>query len=170
MRKSSKINSIVAFIRTPPTNTSKACGWEPGNLVVFTIKKNYIYFNVTLLILMIYIILFPIISIPINKLIPGFSVCPYLRITGRPCPLCGGTRYIANFTRVFKDITYLFHPFGIIMIVIACETIFRIYNIINRKIEKSNKWIERDIDVHLLILNIFNLYEIIYIVIQLKTL
>ena len=134
------------------------------------VKKNYIYVNVTFLIFTIYIILFPIISIPINKLFPQFSVCPYLRITGRPCPLCGGTRYIANLPKVFTDITYLFHPFGAIMIVIFCEGIFRIYNIITNKREKSNKWIEKDISVHLLLLNILNIYEIIYIVLQLKTL
>lgn len=135
--------------------------------IITFIKKNYIYVNITLLIFTIYIILFPIISIPINKIFPQFSVCPYLRITGRPCPLCGGTRYIANLPRVFTDITYLFHPFGVIMTVIFIEALFRTYNIINIKKERTAKWIERDIDIHLLLLNIFNIYEIIYIVLQL---
>lgn len=133
------------------------------------VKKNYIYVNITFLIFTIYIILFPIISIPINIIFPQFSVCPYLRMTGRPCPLCGGTRYIAHFPRVVTDITYLFHPFGVIMIVIICEFFFRIYNIFTIKKEKSRKWIERDISIHLLLLNIFNIYEIIYIIMQLRS-
>lgn len=136
--------------------------------IINFVKKNYIYINITFLIFTIYIILFPIISIPINNIFPQLSICPYLRITGRPCPLCGGTRYIANLPRVFTDITYLFHPFGAIMIVVICENIFRIYNIFTYKKERSNKWIEKDISVHLFLLNILNIYEIIYIVLQLK--
>lgn len=136
--------------------------------VIKFLKKNYIYVNITFLILTIYVILFPIISNPINQIFPSLSICPYLRLTGRPCPLCGGTRYIAHFYKVFTDITYLFHPFGVMMIVIICEFFFRIYNLITRKKEKSIKWVERDLSVHLLLLNILNIYEIIYILIQLK--
>ena len=119
--------------------------------------------------LTIYIILFPIISIPINRIFPQFGICPYLRVTGRPCPLCGGTRYIANLPRVFEDITYLFNPFGIMMIVVIVEAMFRIYNIVTRKKEKSLKYIERDLSIHLLLLNIFNIYEIVYIFLQIKS-
>ena len=137
--------------------------------IISFIKKNYIYINVTFLMLTIYIILFPIISIPLNKMFPQFSVCPYLKITGRPCPLCGGTRYIANLPKVFTDFTYLFQPFGIMIIVLICENIFRIYNIITRKREKSTKWVERDISIHLLLLNIFNIYQIIFIILQFKS-
>ena len=137
--------------------------------VVNFVKKNYIFVNITFLIFTIYVILFPITSIPINIIFPQLSVCPYLRLTGRPCPLCGGTRYIANFTKVFTDITYLFRPFGVIMLVLICEAVFRIYNIITTKKEKGMKFIKRDISIHLLLLNIFNIYEIVYILIQLRS-
>ena len=87
-------------------------------------------------------------------------------MTGKPCPLCGGTRYIRNLPTVFKDITYLWHPFGIIMIVIFSELIFRTYNICTRKKEKSEKYIRNDIIIHIILFIIFILYEIIYIVLQ----
>lgn len=134
------------------------------NKIINFIKKNYIYVNITFLFLTIYIILFPIISNAIKKIFPLFNECTYLRMTGNPCPLCGGTRYIQNMSNVFADITYLFHPFGIIMIFIFGESIYRIYNIITRKKEKTEKHIKKDILIHLLALICFWLYESIYLI------
>lgn len=139
------------------------------NRLVDFVKKNYIYVNITFLLLAIYVILFPIISIPMGQIFPHFNECPYLRVTGRPCPLCGGTRYIQGLSKVFTDITYLLHPFGAIIIVIFSEFIFRTYNIITRKKEKSNKYIEMDIQVHLLLLICFNMYEIVFLILQQKS-
>lgn len=132
--------------------------------IICLIKKNYIYVNITFLILTIYIILFPIIAIPIKTIFPQFNECTYLRITGKPCPLCGGTRYIQNLPKVFTDITYLFHPFGIIMIFIFLESIFRIYNIITIKRERTEKYIKIDILIHLIALISFSIYEIIFLI------
>lgn len=130
------------------------------------IKKNYIYVNVTFLCLTIYIILFPIIAIPIKTIFPQFNECTYLRTTGKPCPLCGGTRYIQNLPKIFKDITYLFYPFGIIMLFILCESIYRIYNIITRKKEKTEKQIKIDIFIHLLAIILLSVYEILFLIIN----
>ncbi len=132
--------------------------------IINFIKKNYIYVNITFLLLTIYIILFPIISIPIKTIFPQFNECTYLRITGKPCPLCGGTRYIQNLPKVFTDITYLYHPFGIIIIFIFVESIYRIYNILTRKKEKTEQYIEIDIFMHLLGLICLSLYEIIFLI------
>lgn len=132
--------------------------------IISIIKKNYIYVNITFLLLTIYIILFPIIAIPIQAVFPQFNQCTYLRVTGKPCPLCGGTRYIQNLPHAIQDITYLFHPFGVIMLFILCENIFRIYNLITRKKEKSKKYIETDLLIHLIALTCFSLYEIIFII------
>lgn len=134
--------------------------------IINFVKKNYIYVNITFLLLTIYIILFPIISIPIKTIFPQFNECTYLRVTGKPCPLCGGTRYIQNLSKVFTDITYLFHLFGIIMIFIFLESIYRIYNIITRKKERTEKYIKIDILVHLIELICFSLYEITFLIIQ----
>lgn len=139
------------------------------NKINHFVKKNYIYVNITLLLLTIYIILFPIIAIPIKAIFPQFNECTYLRTTGKPCPLCGGTRYIQNLPTVFYDITYLFHPFGIIMFIILCENIFRIYNLMTRKKEKTEKWIERDIFIHLLFIICFSLYEIVFLLLEQKS-
>ena len=136
--------------------------------IVNFVKKNYIYVNITFICLIIYVILFPMISIPMGKIFPHFNECSYLRITGKPCPLCGGTRYIQGLPKVFTDITYILNPFGAIMVVIFCEFLFRLYNLTTLKKEKSEKWIENDITVHLLLLICLNLYEIIFIILQQK--
>lgn len=134
------------------------------NKIINFIKKNYIYVNISFLSLVIYIILFPIIEAPIKKVFPMFNECTYLRMTGKPCPLCGGTRYIKNLPRVFEDITYLFHPFGIIMIFIFFEFIYRIYNLITIKKEKTQRYIKIDILIHLIELICFSFYEIIFLI------
>ena len=134
------------------------------NKIINFIKKNYIYVNITFILISIYIILFPIIQIPIKAIFPKFNECTYLRVTGRPCPLCGGTRYIQNLPKVFDDITYLFNPFGIIMICIFLEIIYRIYNLTTRKKEKTEKYIKIDITMHLIELITLALYEIIFLI------
>lgn len=133
------------------------------NKIISMIKKNYIYVNITFFLLTIYIILFPIIAIPIKSIFPQFNECTYLKMTGKPCPLCGGTRYIQNLPKAFSDITYLFHPFGIIMLVIVGESIFRMYHIITRKKKKSKTYIELDVIIHLFIFVCFVSYEIIFL-------
>ena len=131
--------------------------------IISFIKKNYIYVNITFLLLSIYIILFPILAIPIKAVFPQFNECTYLRITNKECPLCGGTRYIRNLPKAISDITYLFHPFGIMIIFIVFEGFFRLYHIITRKKEKTEKQIEIDILCHLLVSICFFLYEILFL-------
>lgn len=129
------------------------------------IKKNYIYVNITILLFCIYVILFPIIAIPIKAIFPTFNECTYLRVTGKPCPLCGGTRYIQNLPKVFTDIAYLCHPFGIIMLFLLFEIIYRTYQILTRKKEKTEKQIKIDFCIHLFALLCFSLYELIFLLI-----
>lgn len=135
------------------------------NKIIRFVKENYIYVNITFLFFCIYVILFPIIEKPIKAIFPTFNECTYLRVTGKLCPLCGGTRYIQNLPTVLNDITYLFHPFGIIIIFIILETIYRIYQIITRKKEKTEKQVEIDILIHLLALICFSIYEIIFLIV-----
>lgn len=136
------------------------------NKIIKFIKKNYIYINITFLLLSIYIILFPIIAIPIRTILPQFNECTYLRITKKPCPLCGGTRYIQNLPKAFNDITYLFHPFGVIIIFVLSEIIFRIYNIIIRKKKITKKKVQIDILIHLITFICFSTYEIIFLILN----
>lgn len=130
------------------------------------IKKNYIYVNVVLLCLTLYIIFLPVIEKPIKAIIPEFNECPYLKITGKPCPLCGGTRYIKNLPQVFNDITYLFNPFGVIMLFIFFELIYRAYNLITIKKEKTDKQIKIDLIVHAIALICFIIYYISFMLMQ----
>ena len=130
------------------------------------IKKNYIYLNITYFGLMVYIILFPLVSKLIQKVIPTFGKCPYLAFTGKPCPLCGGTRYIEGLPNVFHDITYLFNPFGIIILVIMVQFFFRMYLIITRKKERSTKWMTIDVIIQILLILLLIMYEVIFFIKQ----
>lgn len=131
------------------------------------IAKNYMAINISVLFLTIYVISFPFISIPIKKLVPSFELCPYLQMTGNPCPLCGGTRYFANILEAFHDIKYLWNPFGVMAIVIVLEFIFRVKNIIDLKRKKDcRRTIKIDIITTSIIVTAFFLYEIIYIILQ----
>ena len=132
------------------------------------IEKNYIYINITLLLLSIYVIFFPMISEIIQKIIPQFGKCPYLMITGKNCPLCGGTRYIKNLPEALNDITYLLNPFGIIIIAVMIEIIFRSINIIkckNTKQKSLEKTIKFDIILHSIEIIGLILYEILFFII-----
>lgn len=132
------------------------------------IEKNYIYINITLLLLSIYVIFFPMISEIIQKIIPQFGKCPYLMITGKNCPLCGGTRYIKNLPEALNDITYLLNPFGIIIIAVIIEIIFRSINIIkckNTKQKSLEKTIKFDIILHSIEIIGLILYEILFFII-----
>ena len=74
--------------------------------------KTYKIVNIVIVCLVIYIYFFPQISIVLEKVMPNSTKCVYLTITGKPCPLCGGTRYIKNIKKCFYDITYLYNFFG----------------------------------------------------------
>ena len=135
--------------------------------------KNYIYFNITLLVLSIYVIFFPLISIPIKNVFPSFGICPYLAMTGKPCPLCGGTRYFANIAQIFSDWTYILNPFGVLALFLIFELFFRIFaiiyvrkNIKANKLEKNKKIVIIDFTILSLALICFIVYEIIFFVIN----
>ncbi len=124
------------------------------------IKKNYKIMNILMLCLCIYAFFLPIISKILEKILPGLTRCPFLMITGKPCPLCGGTRFIEGLPNVFKDITYIFNFFGIVIIIILIEFIFRIINLCKK--EHSDKLMNIDIIIHIILVCTFFLYEIIY--------
>lgn len=126
-------------------------------------KKNYIYMNVVFLTLCIYVILFPIIIIPIKALVPAFGICPYLRITGNFCPLCGGTRYIAGLFQAFRTPSYLISPFGAIVVFILIEVIFRICILLKKSYSKKIMFF--DFIYHLVIGILFIGYEILFFVV-----
>lgn len=128
------------------------------------IEKNYMYISITFLLLAVYVILFPFISRGLEFISPEITQCQYKRITGKDCPLCGGTRYMRGLGNVFSDITYILHPFGYMMLGIAFELFFRIYCIYAIKKKKKLKGIIIfDVIVHLIIMILFFSYEISFI-------
>lgn len=126
------------------------------------IRKNYKAVNIVFLVLSCYVILFPIIIIPMKSVIPQFGECAFLKMTGKPCPLCGGTRYIAGIPYNLTNIKYFIHPFGIMILFIIFEFFFRIYNLIKKK--NSLKLIKIDIIIHIIAIILFFTYEILFFI------
>ena len=126
------------------------------------IRENYKAINIVFLVLSCYVILFPIIILPMKNLVPQFGECAFLKMTGHPCPLCGGTRYIANLPNNFTNIEYLIHPFGAMISFIIFEFFFRIYNLV--KCKNSLKLIKIDIIIHVIAIILFYIYEILFFI------
>ena len=126
------------------------------------IKKNYKAVNIVFLVLSCYVILFPIISMPMLYVFPDLAICPFLRMTGRPCPLCGGTRYIVGIPQNLTNIKYFLHPFSAMIAFIIFEFIFRIYNLIKKK--NSLKLVKIDIIIHIIAIILFFTYEILFFI------
>lgn len=128
------------------------------------IEKNYMYISITFLLLAVYVVLFPFISKGLESISPQLTQCQYKRITGKDCPLCGGTRYMRGIGTAFSDITYLFNPFGYMMLGIIFELFFRIYCIYKIKKKRDlKKIIIFDIVIHLVIIAMFFTYEITFV-------
>ena len=69
------------------------------------IRKNYRVINIVVFFLCVYIIVFFNLSDNIGKIAPTLTKCPYFALTGKICPLCGGTRYFFNLKSALIDIT-----------------------------------------------------------------
>lgn len=129
------------------------------------IEKNYIYVCFTFIGISIYVIFFPIVAKVLNLISPELTKCVYKSMTGNPCPLCGGTRYIANLKEVFNNPSYLLHPFGFMIIFIIFEILFRIFCIfaIRKKKKYLNKLVVIDVVIHLIVFISFITYEVLFI-------
>lgn len=132
------------------------------------LKKYYLNFNYSVLFFAIYIFSYPIVGKMIGKLFPFLSKCIYKEITGKPCPLCGGTRYIANLKNVFHNPSILFQPFGYIMMFVIFNLIFRTLCIMYIKKGGNNikKIMIIDFTILSIVILLFFVYEIIFILNQ----
>lgn len=126
------------------------------------IKNNYKTINITILCVCIFMFLLPEVMNILEKISPVITKCPYLTLTGKPCPLCGGTRFIRNMKNSVNDLSYFFNFFGVIVIIVILEIIFRIINIL--KNEHKDIIIKIDIFVHIIIFILYTIYEIFYII------
>ena len=114
--------------------------------------------------LVIYIILFPVVAKVLNYISPILTKCPYKEMFGKPCPLCGGTRYIANLKNVLSNPHMLLEPFGFIMMFVFFSLIFRIFCIFYLRKERKN--IKKLMIVDFVILGMviisFGIYELVF--------
>lgn len=127
------------------------------------IKKNYKKINIAILGICIYFMCFPLIAILLEKISPSLTKCVYLELTGKPCPLCGGTRFLKNISNVFNDISYVFNFFGLVLLTIILEIIFRTIVIFKKNF--SEKLIKIDIYLHIFLFICYTIYEIWFIII-----
>jgi len=114
----------------------------------------------------IYIFCLPIISKLLEIVFPGLTYCPFLAMTGKPCPLCGGTRFIEGIPKHLNDISYFINVFGLFLIIIIGEFIYRIINVLKK--EYTEKYIKKDIVIHIILISLFFLYELIYVLLILR--
>ncbi|MBP3255135.1 MAG: DUF2752 domain-containing protein [Clostridia bacterium] len=126
------------------------------------IQKNYKAVSIVFLFLAVFVILFPLITKLIQNIIPQFGLCPYLVMTGKPCPLCGGTRYIAGLPQAITTPSYLLHPFGAMMITIFLELVFRIVVLI-KKYNNINL-VKIDFIIHIIIGLLFIGYNVMFFI------
>lgn len=126
------------------------------------VKINYKIINIVLLCISIFILLLPIVLEILEKFSPVLTRCPYLELTGKPCPLCGGTRFLKNVKNSFNDLSYFFNFFGIIICIVLFQIAFRTINIFKKTY--SDKLIKTDIFVHILIFVAYTIYEICFII------
>ena len=130
--------------------------------IINEFKKNYKTINIIVLCISIYLLIFsPLISILLEKISPALTKCPYLLMTGKPCPLCGGTRFLKHINNAFNDISYLFNKFGLIILIMILEVFFRIILLIKK--EKRDIVIKADIFIHLILLSCYLVYSIFFI-------
>ena len=129
------------------------------------LKKNYMNISIVFFVLAVYVVLFPVISKFLTSIFPTLGICPYLVMTGKPCPLCGGTRYIANLGKALQDPSYLWHPFGIMIMFVGFEFFFRIFCFVSIKKKKPlDKIVFFDLIIHSIAFTSFFLYEILFII------
>lgn len=131
-------------------------------------KKLYLNFNYTILFFAIYIITYPIVSKIIGIFFPFLSKCIYKEMTGKPCPLCGGTRYITNLKNVFSNPSILLQPFGFIMLFVFFSLAFRTWCILY--IKKDGKNVKKimiiDFIILLTVIILFFTYEMLFVLNQ----
>lgn len=125
------------------------------------IKSDYKIINIVILCICILILWLPKVLQILEYVSPVFVKCSYLQLTGKPCPLCGGTRFIKNIGSAINNPSYFLNFFGVIIIIIIMEIIFRTINIIKKEYKESV--IKIDIILHIIIFITYVSYEIWFI-------
>ena len=128
-------------------------------------KTSAVYRTVSIVILAvcIYFFLLPVISPLMERLLPKIWTCPFLRITGNPCPFCGITRGMGSIYSL--DIGSASTTALMAALIAVSETAFRIL-IVTFAGSMKGRTIENiimiDIICHLLLVISVTIYVIIY--------
>ena len=123
--------------------------------------KTYKIMNITLLIICIYLILYPLFSEFLENIVPSLNVCVYKELSEKNCPLCGATRYFAHILKDGFNPSDLSSPFFFMFIGVVIEFITRIF-LISRSKLTTNSTIIIDIFWHLFLIIAYFTYIICY--------
>ena len=129
--------------------------------------KIYKVISIVILGLCIYGFLLPLISPLMEKMLPHIWTCPFLRITGRPCPFCGITSGVSSLYRMnFNSASILSM---IVFFLALVETAFRIMVIMTvsgLKQKTVSGLIIVDLVYHTLLVGLTAFYVIMFLVIK----
>jgi hypothetical protein len=95
-------------------------------------KKNYKAINVTLLLLSVYALTYPLWSFLLSKISPQFTKCVFFQVTNKPCPFCGSTRYLKNFWLNGINLDTILDFKSVIVGFLVLNIIFRCHNILSK--------------------------------------
>ncbi|MDX1359111.1 MAG: DUF2752 domain-containing protein [Clostridia bacterium] len=131
------------------------------------VKKVYMIVSAVVLGFCIYGLLLPAVSPLLERIVPGIWTCPFLRMTGQPCPFCGITHGLTDLYRL--NISGASIVTMIIFLLVLVESAYRIMILLTIKgiREKIVKILAAiDIAWHLILAVIIAVYAIIYLVIM----
>ncbi len=116
--------------------------------------------NWTLLGLVVYFLLLPVISPAMDRLMPGvWGQCAYRNLTGRPCPLCGLTHAFQALARADLQSARGYHRLVLFFAsFMAVELIFRIVLLQLAPDPKRSALFRFDLAAHGVLLLLYSLY------------
>ncbi len=74
----------------------------------------------------------------------GLPLCPFLWITGIPCPLCGLTRSIGAFMRGHVSLAFYFNPVGPALLLVVLAWLVRML-IMSAQEQSSSSELDRQV-------------------------
>lgn len=129
------------------------------------LKRNYKIISLIILAFCIYFFILPFLAPLMEKIAPNLWTCPFLNVTGKPCPICGITRDIGNIYKL--DMNYVGLISLVLFMLVILETAARVIIItfISSLRKKSLINIIRiDVVYHTLLVIMASVYVIMFLV------
>lgn len=125
--------------------------------------KIYKIINITLLLICVYLIFFPLFSIFLEKFIPSLNVCVYKEVTGQNCPLYGATRFFSHILKDGFNLSEFSSPFFFMFIGVLIDFVTRCFLLSHSKIVTTTTIII-DLFWHLFLVSAYFTYIFTYFI------